>query len=167
MTGQCPGSIGGEGLAPVEGQKPRILILGSYPSRLSLEHAGYYGNRKNHFWKIMEALFAIDPSLPYHERILQVKARRIALWDVVRSCSRPGSADARITDPVLNDIPGFVAARPTIRLIALNGSTAARYYARIGEAIRVPSVALPSSSPAYAAMRLEEKIRRWSVLIRE
>lgn len=153
------------GLFPVAGKDPELLILGSFPSRLSLEHAEYYGNPQNHFWRIMEALFGIGPSAPYPERIRQVVARRIALWDVVRSCSRPGSADARIKEPVFNDIPGFVAARPTVRLIGLNGRMAARSYARIGDAIRVPSVALPSSSPAYAAMRLEEKIRRWSVLV--
>ncbi|MCK9579068.1 MAG: DNA-deoxyinosine glycosylase [Methanoregula sp.] len=152
------------GLAPVAGPKPEILILGSFPSQLSLRHTEYYGNKKNHFWKIMEALSGIDPALHYATRIGQVTAHHIALWDVVASCSRHGSADARITMPVFNNIAGFVAAHPTLRLIALNGSTAARFYSGIAAGISIPSVTLPSTSPANARMTLNEKIQRWSVI---
>jgi TDG/mug DNA glycosylase family protein len=154
-------------LAPVAGPDPRVLVLGSFPSRLSLAHAEYYGNSRNQFWQIMAAVAGIDAAAPYRDRIGQLEARGIALWDVVRSCSRPGSADARISGAVTNDIAGFVAKRPSLRLIALNGSTAARLYRRIGAQIPVPSVVLPSTSPAYAAMTPGEKIRRWSALMQE
>ncbi|HII99053.1 MAG TPA: DNA-deoxyinosine glycosylase [Methanoregula sp.] len=159
-----PGSFG---LAPVAGENPEILILGSFPSQLSLRHTRYYGNPKNHFWQIMEALSIIDPALPYPERIGQLAAHHIALWDVVASCSRPGSADARITRPVFNDIAGFAGDHPTLRLIALNGSTAARFYSRIAGGIAVPSVVLPSTSPANARLSLKEKILRWSVITKD
>jgi hypothetical protein len=48
---------------------PRVLILGSFPSRKSLERTEYYGNPKNHFWSIMEVLLSIDSTLPYAVRI--------------------------------------------------------------------------------------------------
>jgi len=159
----CPPPVS-TGLLPVTGDTPKILILGSFPSQLSLRHARYYGNPKNHFWRIMEALFDLDPALPYPERIGLLAEHHIALWDVVASCLRPGSADAQITRPIFNDIAGFVASHPTLRLIALNGSTAARHYSRISGGIAVPSVALPSTSPANARMTPDEKIRRWSVI---
>ncbi len=152
------------GLVPVVGEKPEILILGSFPSQLSLRHTEYYGNNKNHFWKIMDALLGIDPKLPYAKRVGQLRAHHIALWDVVASCSRPGSADARIGAPAFNNISGFAAEHPTLRLIALNGSTAARFYARIAGDIAIPSVVLPSTSPANARLTLSEKIQRWSVI---
>jgi len=152
------------GLEPVAGCNPEILILGSFPSQISLQHTEYYGNRKNQFWKILEAVLGIDSALPYPARIEQVKENHIALWDIVASCTRPGSADARIKNPVFNDIAGFAAARPTLRLIVLNGSTAARFYSRISADIRVPPVALPSTSPANARLSLDEKIRCWSVI---
>jgi hypoxanthine-DNA glycosylase len=155
------------GLLPVAGPKPRILILGSFPSRLSLAHARYYGNPRNHFWAVMEALFGIDPALPYGERIPALKTHGIALWDVVASCSRPGSADARITGPAFNDIAGFAAAHPGLRLVALNGRTAGRYYARIAGAVPIPYLVLPSTSPAHAGMPVAEKIRQWSVILQE
>jgi double-stranded uracil-DNA glycosylase len=152
------------GLETVSGTDPRILILGSFPSQKSLLHGEYYGNPQNQFWKVMEALFQIDAALPYPARIRHVTNNHLALWDTVRTCSRPGSADARITDPVFNDIAGFAARHPTLRLVALNGSTAARFYARIAPEIRIPFVVLPSTSPAHARLSLQEKIARWSVL---
>ena len=66
--------------------------------------------------------------LPYGERVSLLSSQRIALWDVVASCRREGSGDAAIRDPVVNDIPGFLRTHPSIRLVALNGSTAGRLF---------------------------------------
>jgi hypoxanthine-DNA glycosylase len=155
------------GLAPCAGTSPRILILGSFPSRLSLAHAEYYGNPKNQFWKIMAAIFPLDPSLPYPERVQQLTACGVALWDVVATCSRQGSADARITEPVFNDIPKFLTDHTGVRLVALNGSRAAGFYRRVDTGIGVRYIVLPSTSPANAGTPFEEKVRRWSVLTQE
>jgi double-stranded uracil-DNA glycosylase len=155
------------GLEPVAGRDPVVLVLGSFPSQKSLLHNEYYGNPLNHFWKIMDVVFGIDTSLPYAERIGQIKENHIALWDVVRSCSRPGSADARITNPAFNDIPGFVAAHPSLRLVALNGSTAARFYSHISANVVIPFMVLPSTSPANARLSLGAKTERWSAIQKE
>jgi TDG/mug DNA glycosylase family protein len=152
------------GLSPVTGPEPRILILGSFPSVLSLERGEYYGNMRNRFWQVMEELFAIPASLPYPERTLHLTEEKVALWDVVRGCMREGSADSRIRHPVPNDIAGFIRAYPTIRLIALNGSTAGHLYHHFAEATGIPSVILPSTSPANAAMPFAEKVRQWEMV---
>ena len=152
------------GLSPVTGPVPLILILGSFPSVLSLERSEYYGNPKNRFWAVMEELFAIPAALPYPERTLRLTGERIALWDVLRGCTREGSADSRIRNPVPNDIAGFVRAHPTIRLVALNGSTAGRLYHRFAELPGIPSVILPSTSPANAAVTFGEKVNRWEIV---
>ena len=41
------------GLPPVITKDSKVLILGSMPSVLSLESQEYYGNPRNHFWKII------------------------------------------------------------------------------------------------------------------
>lgn len=153
------------GLAPSTGPEPRVLILGSFPSVLSLEKQEYYGNPKNRFWAIMEELFAVPAGLPYPDRIARLTQQGIALWDVVRACDRPGSADSRIKNPVHNDIAGFFQAHPTLRLVALNGQTAGRLYHRLAEVPGLASVTLPSTSPAFAAMGFEEKVRAWNVIV--
>ena len=147
------------GLPPVTGRDPEILILGSFPSRMSLGKGEYYGNPKNQFWRIMGALFGIDPACPYAARTRLLAEHRVALWDVLATCSRDGSMDSAIRDPVANDIRGFVAAHPTIRCIALNGGTAGRYFAQLNPGLT--GHVLPSTSPAYARLTLEEKTRVW------
>lgn len=131
---------------------------------MSLERKEYYGNPKNRFWAVMEELFAIPAALSYPERTLRLTQERIALWDVVRGCTREGSADSRIRNPVPNDIAGFVRAHPSVRLIALNGSTASRLYHRFAMVHGIPSVTLPSTSPAHAAVSFAEKVRQWDVV---
>ena len=156
------------GLDPVTGNVPEVLILGSFPSRQSLSKCEYYGNPRNHFWQIAEAVLAIDRTLPYTTRVAQLADRRIALWDVIHSCFRKGSADLRIRDPVYNDIPGFLAAHPTVLLIALNGTAAGRFWhAATGPSAhltRIPVLVLPSTSPANARLPIAEKIRSWEVI---
>lgn len=147
------------GLAPIVGRDPEILILGSYPSSQSLAKKEYYGNPKNQFWKIIDLLFGISCTLPYVERTSMLTGHRIALWDVLATCTRDGSADATIRDPVPNDIRGFLLKHPTVRFIALNGRTAGMYFHHVNTGI--PFVVLPSTSPAYARMTLEEKVKKW------
>ena len=154
------------GLGPVIGSFPEILVLGSFPSRQSLEKGEYYGNPQNQFWKIVEALFGIDHRLPYAERITGLTGAGVALWDMVHACHREGSADTRIRDPVHNDIPGLLAVYPSIRLIALNGRAAEKFwYRQANSPTGVPVVLLPSTSPAHASCRLEDKIRRWDNIL--
>jgi TDG/mug DNA glycosylase family protein len=156
------------GLAPVTGGVPEVLILGSFPSIQSLITGEYYGNPRNHFWQIAEAVLAIDRTLPYATRVTQIVERGIALWDVIHSCRREGSADLRIRDPVYNDLTGFLAAHPTIRLVVLNGTAAGRFWhAATGSSplsAQIPVLILPSTSPANARRSLTEKIHRWEVI---
>lgn len=154
------------GLLPISGINPRVLILGSFPSRMSIINAEYYGNQKNHFWMIMENLLSIDHTLPYTDRVRALTECHISLWDVVSSCCRRGSADTEIRDPVLNDIPAFIDRNPGIHLIALNGSTARRYFNRIGAGESIEVVALPSTSPAHARLTIGDKTDRWRIICR-
>jgi TDG/mug DNA glycosylase family protein len=156
---------GNPGLAPVIGQDAEFLILGSYPSLQSLAKGEYYGNPHNQFWKIMEHLCGIDHTQPYAVRTGQIIRHHIALWDVLATCSREGSADAAIRAPVPNDIRGLLDRYPTVRCIALNGTTAGRCYARLALP-EVLSIVLPSTSPAYARLTLAEKTERWAALFR-
>jgi TDG/mug DNA glycosylase family protein len=152
------------GFAPVHGEFPEVVILGSFPSRQSLLKNEYYGNLQNHFWHIMESLYNIDRKLPYSVRTSLLAEHRIALWDVLSGCCRAGSADTRIREPVFNDLAGFLASNPTLRLIVLNGSTAGRYYHQFSISTRVPAVILPSTSTANTRVNLAEKVRAWEII---
>jgi TDG/mug DNA glycosylase family protein len=155
---------GPAGFLPVTGDSPRVLILGSFPSVQSLRHSEYYGNPQNHFWKIMESLFAIDHHLPYPERMTTLTRHHIALWDVVRTCTRKGSADGEIHKPVFNDISGFLTAHPTVHHVVLNGSTAGRFYNRMKLPLSPEKYILPSTSPANTRFTLTEKVEAWKIV---
>jgi len=154
------------GLPPVTDTSPEVLVLGSFPSRQSLLKCEYYGNPRNHFWQIVEVLFLIDRDLPYTSRIARIAAHHIALWDVIHSCRREGSADDRILEPVKNDIAGFLATHPSVRLIALNGTAAKKFYFALENLpeSRIAAILLPSTSPANTRISLSKKIQRWEII---
>jgi len=153
-----------KGLLPIHGETIAILILGSFPGKQSLLKKEYYGNPRNHFWQIIDSLFHIDCYLPYSIRKSRLTEHGIALWDVVSTCCRSGSADIRIRDPVFNDIAGFLGAYPPPRLIVLNGKTAGRYYHQLKAPPPVRAIILPSTSPANTRFTLMEKVKAWEVI---
>ena len=154
------------GLPAVAAADARVLVLGSMPGTASLTAQQYYAHQRNAFWPIMGAIAGAGPQLPYLQRLPRLTDAGIALWDVLAHCVRVGSLDARIEPGsiVVNDFDAFLAAHPRITLVALNGGTAARMFTRhVAPSLprQVASVALPSTSPAHAAMRLEEKLDAW------
>jgi hypoxanthine-DNA glycosylase len=76
------------GLPPIIDDLSRVIILGSMPSEMSLILHQYYGNPRNHFWKIGYSLFGREPHPVYEDRVAFLREKRIALWDVIDSCER-------------------------------------------------------------------------------
>jgi double-stranded uracil-DNA glycosylase len=156
------------GLAPVARKDARVLILGSFPSVISLERQEYYGNPRNQFWRIMGQVFEFEPSLPYAVRSQELLDHGIALWDACKSARRPGSLDAAI-DPesvVPNDLMPFLEEHPRIELIVMNGRTANGILDRLklGHPLVRDRRLLPSTSPAHAAIPITEKVFAWSIV---
>jgi TDG/mug DNA glycosylase family protein len=155
--------------APVARADAVVLILGSLPGRESLEKREYYARRANQFWPIMGALVGASPDLAYAARLEVLRAHRIALWDVCASAMRVGSLDTAIVAPVVNDFAAFLDEHPAIRLICFNGGKAEALFrahvppalvpGELGRDIRYHR--LPSTSPAYAAMRPAGKAAAW------
>lgn len=138
-----------------------ILILGSMPGEESLRQQQYYAFRHNAFWRIMGELFSFEPSLPYPERLAALRHNRVALWDVISSCSRTGSLDSAIREPRPNDIRNFLLTHQKIRLIVCNGGTAARCFRRFFPDLAPRMLPLVSTSPAAAGIPYDEKLSRW------
>lgn len=151
------------GFAPVVDERARLLILGSFPSAQSLVAQQYYANPRNAFWPITGELFGFDPDAPYESRLAALRSHGVALWDVLRSCRRAGSADAAI-DPkslVANDFAGLFANYPGITRVYFNGAKAAQMYRGLAQPDeRLEFQRLPSSSPAHAT-RPGVKLAAW------
>lgn len=158
-----------QGFPPVSGADARLLILGSMPGKASLEAAEYYAFPRNAFWKIMGELFGAGPELDYPSRLQKLLSQRIALWDVIGSCHRPGSLDSAIVDDglVTNDFEHFMAQHRHISHVCFNGQTAATLFGKkVQPGLTGDFVyhTLPSTSPAHAARSYADKLEAWSVI---
>lgn len=150
------------GFPPIADRNAQILILGSMPSTASLQKRIYYGHPQNQFWKLLSVLLKQDLPESYVGRQRMLLAGRIAVWDVLKTCHRYGSADADITEIQVNDIPGLLKRCPRIGRILLNGRTAERYFLRaFGQTVNVPYRYVPSSSPAHAGVSFRKKVTLW------
>jgi len=135
-----------------------ILILGSFPSLKSFENSFYYAHPKNQFWKILSEISGY-PTRSRDQRIWLIKQCKLALWDIVKSCSRKNSSDANLKDIEPNDIEGLLREYPNIKIVAFTSKFAQRVYKKHFSHLQVDTMYLPSPSPAYAAMSLDEKIK--------
>jgi hypoxanthine-DNA glycosylase len=160
------------GFQPIVGPVASTLILGTLPSQQSLLKHQYYGHPRNAFWPIMGELFGAGLDLAYTERAELLTSKGVAVWDVLRCGSRPGSMDAAIDEAtaIPNDFASLYAEHPELRLICFNGQAANRLFRKLvspdiqSSLSAVKFVTMPSTSPAYAAMGFAEKLERWTLV---
>jgi hypoxanthine-DNA glycosylase len=149
------------GFPPVINAQTHTLILGSFPGAASLQAQQYYAFKHNQFWKLMSAVLECDLlGLTYQDRLATLLAHGIGLWDVYAACMREGSLDAAIRQGELNDFSDLKASYPKLRMLCFNGQTSgklAKQFAQQG----FSTLILPSSSPAHASLRFEQKLERW------
>jgi hypoxanthine-DNA glycosylase len=170
-TRPYPGPLS-TGFAPVARPDARVLILGSLPGVRSIEAREYYAQPRNAFWRIMGELVGAGPELGYTARLAQLKASRIALWDVAAAAVRPGSLDTAIVHASVeaNDFAGFFAGHRSIERIFFNGAKAAELYRRLvlpvlaAPQAALPGERLPSTSPAHAGLAYSRKLAAWRVV---
>jgi hypoxanthine-DNA glycosylase len=149
------------GLPPLVDAGVRILVLGSFPSPASLQARQYYAHPRNQFWPILGAILGRPlQELPYADRLDSLLSRGVGLWDVFSACRRRGSLDSAIEAARASDLARLAEWAPALAAVALNGRTAGRFapeLSRLGYRCGV----LPSTSPAHAALRLEQKLVLW------
>ena len=158
---------------PIAGKDIHILILGSMPSVKSLEQQQYYAHPRNAFWPIMSELFDINKDLEYELRCMHLVENHVAVWDVLKACRRKGSLDQHI-DPasiIANNFNSFFEQHSTIQKIFFNGTKAKHVFNQHvlptldNLETQIPRQRLPSTSPAHAAMKFEQKLELWRQLI--
>ena len=154
------------GLPPIALSDARLFVLGSLPGDASLAARRYYAHPTNQFWRLLGCAIGEElEALDYEARLRRLGERRVGLWDVIASASRPGSLDQSIREAQHNRIAHLLEDFPDLRAIAFNGSAAAAAGRRLIGA-PPPGLALidlPSSSAANT-LRFEEKAASWARL---
>ncbi len=159
---------------PVHNPESQQLILGSMPGGKSLEAGQYYAHPRNTFWTILSAILNIPVECSYNKKIQALNQANIALWDVLKCCERQGSLDSDIVHETIqiNDFKSLFQKSPKIQAIWFNGAKAEQVYLKhvlptLPESLkRIPNKRLPSTSPAYAMMSLEQKQSIWILNLR-
>lgn len=154
-----------KGFGYIAADKPHWMILGTMPSIESLNQDFYYAHPRNAFWPLMHNLTGL-PIKNQTEKELLIKQAGLVLWDVLNSCQRQGSLDSAIKDPQANDFEAFLLKYPTITTICFNGQKAQQLFKRyVLKQQNIPKeihyIVLPSTSPANAAITVEDKRLFW------
>ncbi|HKA15079.1 MAG TPA: DNA-deoxyinosine glycosylase [Myxococcota bacterium] len=159
---------------PISDPASRVLILGSMPGQASLRAKQYYAHPQNAFWRIISALLGLEAGTPYEMRVEAVRARGIALWDVMKSCTRESSLDSDVVESsiVPNAFPSFLRSHPRIRTVCFNGAKAEQSFQRyalprLRGAGDLAFYRLPSTSPAHASMPFAQKLAAWRAVLAE
>ena len=154
---------------PISSPDSIILILGSMPGVKSLDAQQYYAHPRNLFWPFMGQLFNFDDNVSYQEKSNQLKKNKVAIWDVLQNCLRDGSLDSDIKTEsiVTNDFLKFYQQHKQIKQVFFNGQKAMTVYNKLvlpNVSLHYPyieHIGLPSTSPANASIKREEKFKRW------
>ncbi|WP_010307504.1 DNA-deoxyinosine glycosylase [Kurthia senegalensis] len=156
-------------LHPVVNRQTKVMVVGSMPGKQSLEKQQYYGNPRNHFWRIIGELFEEPVPNQYDERLAWLLEHQIGLWDSIATCEREGSLDANIHNEIPNDFHLFFETYPQIEAIVFNGGKAFDVFKKkIGlETLENRAYyKMPSTSPIPGknVKSFEEKVQSWSTL---
>ena len=154
------------GFGPFYREDSRLLILGSFPSVKSREASFYYGHPQNRFWAVLAEVFRDGTPDTLEAKKAFLTSHRIALYDVIESCSIIGSSDSSIEDVVVTDLSPILSGSQVGNRIFVNGGKAHALYQKFSyPLLGIHAVRLPSTSPANAAWSLQKLAREWSALL--
>lgn len=156
------------GFAPITSPTTKVVVLGSMPGVPSLRDNQYYANPRNQFWHVIAQLSGWAQWPDYDQRCQWLQDHGISVWDVLAGGERQGSLDSAIvrTTEQANPLAEWLAPMPQLQAVLLNGGKAWQGYQKyvVKAAGHPPGVAqekLPSTSPAYAAMKPKDKQAAW------
>lgn len=160
------------GFPPLADVRAETLILGSIPGVASLQAQRYYAHPRNQFWGILAALLGFEAQLDYADKVRALLEAKIAVWDVVKTCHRPGSLDTAIdkSSIVANDFATFFLDHPDINRVFFNGASAEQSFRKLvlptlPDGLQLRLQRLPSTSPAHAASDFQQKLQRWQLIV--
>ena len=149
-------------IEPIIFPDSKVLILGSFPSIKSFEEGFYYAHPRNQFWPILATIYNM-PIQTKEEKIALCKKHNIALFDSAASLQREAknSSDTNLKNITVNDFEKLLAEYGNIRTILFTGKKAEQIFNKKYKHLQIKKTQLPSTSPAYASMKFEEKLTKY------
>lgn len=152
-----------DSLPPIVDMETEILVLGTMPGENSLTNQQYYNNPNNQFWKIIFSIFNNGLSIDnYDKKIELLKKHKIGLWDVLKTCEREGSSDAKIKNIVLNNFEDFFNKYSKIKIVIFNGKDSYSYFKQfITKNFDKTFFQLNSTSSLNSHSTINQKTEEW------
>ncbi len=158
----------------------KYLILGSFTGRQAVKgkpdtddsYDWFYGTKRNQFWSIAEGVYGIELRNKLSKQELLTKLG-IAMADIIYQCERKegNNLDANLVNIVYNiEAITELLDRNQIDKIFFTSRFVSNRFKKVFKDIinRHPAIeliTLPSPSPRYAKMSIEQKIRRYKELL--
>lgn len=155
-------------LDPVYDCDSLILILGTMPSVKSKEVGFYYSHPQNRFWKVISTL--LNEKLPSdnESKRTMLLTHHIALWDVLSSCLIKGSDDNSISNITVNDFSKLINNSKITKIYTTGKKATSLYQKYCFPVTKIPSIYLPSTSPANCRnMDLDKLIEAYSIILND
>lgn len=111
------------GLKPIIDKKTKILILGTFPAKESIDENFYYQNQNKRFWG--QALSYIAPleKISNEERKSILLEKGIGLWDIFECVEREKSnQDKSLKKAKYNDLKIFLKKHTSIKYLLFNSA---------------------------------------------
>lgn len=145
----------------------QILVLGSFPGKESTqekrEDDWFYGANRNQFWKILETVYGQELKTKSDKQKL-FKRAKIGITDIIESCERieNNNSDSNLINKIYNSRITEIIESNLINPILFTGKGVNKEFC---EHFVVPKnidlIVLPSPSPIYRRMSLEEKVENY------
>ena len=134
------------------------------PSIQSRDKKFYYAHPKNRFWKVLADVYEEKAPLTIEDKKIFLQAKKIALYDVIKSCNITGSSDSSIKNVKVNDIKSIVD-KTQITKIFTTGKTAYNLYNKyLKNKVGIEVIYLPSTSPANARISYEKLLEYYKII---
>ncbi len=158
----------------------KYLILGSFSGRQAVKGTAYtyeaydwyYGTKMNQFWPIMERVYGIPLKSRENKQEL-LESLGIGIADIISSCERKqgNNSDSNLINIVFacKDIQQ-IFANNNIEKVFFTSRFVEKKFKKVFNSIveENPStelITLPSPSPRYVRVSLEEKVRRYKEVL--
>jgi len=150
---------------PIYDVNSKVLILGTMLSPKSREAGFYYSHPQNRFWRTIAEVVGTELPITIEEKIHLARANKIAIWDVLASCSITGADDSSIQDIVVNDFTELFATAD-IQTVFTTGKKATDLFKKHCAAkYGFEPIYLPSTSPANCKMSQQELTSTYRIIL--
>lgn len=152
----------------------RYLILGSFAAKgigTDPAYDWYYGSKYNQFWKILEQVYSVKLA-DKNAKIKIFTKLQIGITDIIYQCERSqgSSLDTNLVNIVYNDSLVDILENNNIEKIFFTSRFVETKYRKVFKHLiekypDIELITLPSPSPRYARISIQEKVEKYKQLL--